>query len=189
MNTILETARLRLRELDDTDLEFMVTMLVASDVMRHYPRRQARELAGEWIARQRSRYEQDGHGLWLAELRDSGERVGQIGLMRQAVNGIDECEVGYLIDRPFWRRGLATEGALATRDYAFGVMNRPRVVSLVMPDNLPGQGVARRLGMEVIGRAPHNGHEHLVYAVANPRGVSGDIRAGAVGAGRPAPTR
>ena len=28
--------------------------------------------------------------------------------------------------------------------------------------------LAKKLGMEVIGRAPHGGYEHLVFAVKNP---------------------
>ena len=88
--------------------------------------------------------------------------------VRQTVNGAEECEVGYLIHRPFWRHGFATEGARACRDYAFTTLGKPRVVSLVRPDNSASQAVARNLGMEVIGRAPHGGYEHLVFAVAAP---------------------
>jgi RimJ/RimL family protein N-acetyltransferase len=44
----------------------------------------------------------------------------------------------------------------------------PRVISLVRPENAASQGVARKLGMEAVGRAPHGGYEHLVFAVKNP---------------------
>ena len=87
---------------------------------------------------------------------------------RQTVNGVEETEVGYLIHRPFWRHGFASEGARACRDYAFATLRKPRVIALVMADNLASQGVANNLDMEVVGRAAHNGHEHLVFAVANP---------------------
>ena len=29
---------------------------------------------------------------------------------------------------------------------------------------------ATELGMEVVGRAPHGGYEHLIFAVRNPEG-------------------
>jgi RimJ/RimL family protein N-acetyltransferase len=167
VKTILETARLRLRELVPADRDFMAEMLAESEMMRYYPRRLTRELSEDWIAKQLARYEADGHGLWLAELRDTGQAIGQIGLVRQAVNGADECEVGYLIHRPYWRKGFATEGALACRDFAFQRLARPRVIALVRPDNEQAQGVARNLGMEVVGHAPHAGTEHLVFAVSN----------------------
>jgi ribosomal-protein-alanine N-acetyltransferase len=166
MKTILETARLRLRELVPGDLDFMAEMLADAEVMRHYPARLTRELSADWIERQIARYAADGHGLWLAEEREGGKPVGQVGLVRQTVNGVEECEVGYLIHQDYWRHGYATEGALACRDYAFNTLGKSRVISLVRPENAASQGVAKKLGMEVIGRAPHGGYEHLVFAVS-----------------------
>jgi RimJ/RimL family protein N-acetyltransferase len=166
MNIILETLRLRLRELVPGDLDFMAGMLADAEVMRHYPARLTRELSAEWIDRQMARYRSDGYGLWLAEARESGNPIGQIGLVRQTVNGAEECEVGYLIHQDYWRQGFATEGALACRDYAFRTLGKSRVIALVRPENAASQGVATNLGMEVVGRAPHGGYEHLVFAVA-----------------------
>ena len=168
MAFIIDTARLRLRELAMTDLDFIAEMLADADVMRYYPKRLTRELSAEWIERQIERYQADGHALWLAVNRETGTPVGQVGLVRQLVNGAEECEVGYLIDRACWRRGFATEGARACRDYAFTALGTHRVISLIRPENVPSQGVARNLGMEVVGHAPHGGYEHLVFAVSNP---------------------
>jgi len=168
VNVILETARLRLRELVPEDLSFMAEMLADAEVMRYYPKRLTRDLSTDWIDRQIARYKTDGYGLWLAEERETGKPVGQVGLVRQRIYDADECEVGYLIHKPYWRHGFATEGALACRDYAFHTLHVPRVISLVRPENAASQGVARNLGMEVIGRAPHGGYEHLVFAVSNP---------------------
>jgi RimJ/RimL family protein N-acetyltransferase len=167
MKTILETPRLKVRELVQGDLEFLAEMLNDAEVMRYYPKRLSRELSGEWIARQMERYASDGYGLWLAVNKATGDPVGQVGLVRQSVNGADECEVGYLIHRPFWRERFATEGGLGCRDYAFGTLRLPRVISLVRPENTVSQGVARNLGMEIVGRAPHGGYEHLLFSVAN----------------------
>src|SRR5438093_11938708 len=117
MKTILETERLKLRELVPEDLDFMAEMLADAEVMRYYPKRLTRELSTDWIDRQIARYNTDGYGLWLAEERESGEPVGQVGLVRPHINGADECKVGYLIHQPFWCPVFVAEGTLACRDY------------------------------------------------------------------------
>jgi RimJ/RimL family protein N-acetyltransferase len=51
------------------------------------------------------------------------------------------------------------------RDYAFQELHLSRVVSLIRPDNVASQAVARKLGMEVADKTMHSGLEHLVFAV------------------------
>jgi ribosomal-protein-alanine N-acetyltransferase len=165
MKTILETARLALREMSLDDLDFVAAMLGHPEVMRFYPKIYSRDEAREWVERQLARYARDGHGLWLVEDRATTEPVGQVGLLMQLVDGVEEPEIGYLIHRPFWRRGLATEAALGVRAWAFETQGHERVISLIRPENLPSQGVARKLGMAPEKRAQHFGMEHIVFAV------------------------
>jgi len=165
MAPILETPRLALREMSPGDLDFVAAMLGHPEVMRYYPKVYSRNEARTWLERQRERYARDGHGLWLAEDRATGEPVGQVGLMTQLVDGVKEPEIGYLIHRPFWRRGLASEAALGVRAWAFDTLGHPRVISLIRPENLPSQGVARKLGMAPEKRVQIFGMEHIVFSV------------------------
>jgi ribosomal-protein-alanine N-acetyltransferase len=162
---ILVTKRLALREMTFGDLDFVAAMLAHPEVMRSY----SREEAEAWVCRQMERYARYGHGLWLVVDRRSGEPLGQVGLTMQEVDGVQEPEVGYLIHRPFWRRGFATEAAVATRDYAFDKLGKARVISLIRPENVPSQGVAAKMGMAVEKRTTHAGLLHLVFAVSRPR--------------------
>lgn len=178
MMTTIETPRLRLREMSLADLDFVAAMLGDAEVMRFYPHRYTREQAVGWIERQMDRYARLGHGLWLVESRETGEPLGQVGLTLQLVNEAWLPELGWLVHRPHWRRGIATEAAAATRDHAFGALGLERVVSLIRPENLPSQGVARKLGMAPVGRAMHAGLEHCVFALEREKRE----RAGASGA-------
>lgn len=166
MNTILRTPRLLLREMSLADLDFVASMLAHPEVMRFYPKCYTREGAKTWIERQTQRYARNGHGLWLAVERESQRPVGQVGLTMQRAGDVEEPEIGYLIHRPFWRRGFATEAAAATRDHALEVLGKPRVVSLIRPENTSSQGVARKIGMTSEGRlVEHGGFPHLVFSV------------------------
>jgi RimJ/RimL family protein N-acetyltransferase len=162
---VLTTARLSLREMVPADLDFVAAMLADAVVMRFYPKTYSRAEAQEWLDRQRARYAREGHALWLTSLRSTGTPVGQIGLVRQTVRGAYETEVGYLLAREFWGQGLATEAARACRDHAFQALGRPRVISLIRPENGSSRRVAERAGMSVVDRTQHWGQDHLVYAI------------------------
>jgi RimJ/RimL family protein N-acetyltransferase len=111
------------------------------------------------------RYARYGHGLWLVTEKATGQPVGQVGAVVQKVRGVDEMEVGYLIHRPFWRRGFAAEAAAACRNYAFSVLNSKRVIALVRPENVPSQGVARKIGLQPEpGLVQFHGFEHIVFS-------------------------
>ncbi|HEX6736806.1 MAG TPA: GNAT family N-acetyltransferase [Vicinamibacteria bacterium] len=166
MTGILTTERLALREMVPADLDFVADMLADPEVMRYYPKTYSRSEAQEWLDRQRTRYLRDGHALWLVSSRASGEAVGQIGVVRQTVRGVDYAEVGYLLARAFWGQGLATEAARACRDHAFQALGRAQVISLIRPENLPSCRVAERMDMKVVDRVPHWGYDHLVYAIS-----------------------
>jgi [ribosomal protein S5]-alanine N-acetyltransferase len=164
---ILETARLLLREMSLGDLDFVAAMLADPEVMRFYPKCYTRDEAIAWIERQLKRYARHGHGLWLVLERTTGDPVGQVGLLIQNIRGVEEKEVAYLIHRPFWQRGFATEAAAACRDHAFEVFARQQVFALVRPENGPSQAVARKLGMQPEAeRVWYSRFEHIVFSIA-----------------------
>jgi [ribosomal protein S5]-alanine N-acetyltransferase len=173
MSVYIETPRTFMREILGNDFEFLLRMLSDPDVMRFYPARYTEKDVRDFINRMRTRYREDGCGLWMLLDRESGEPLGRVGLVRQPVNGVDEFEIGYMVHRPYWRRGLATEAALAVRDYAFAERRLPRVISLIHPENVASQGVAKKLGMQVVGNSLHAGFDHQLFAVANPGVISG----------------
>ncbi|MBI3790607.1 MAG: GNAT family N-acetyltransferase [Gemmatimonadetes bacterium] len=152
--------------MDEGDLAFLSALLGDPRVMRFYPKVLDQDEARAWIARQRQRYEQDGHGLWLLERRDTGEPVGQCGVAMQVVHGVRESEVGYLLAHAHWHQGYATEAARAARDWAFARYPGARVISLIRPENAPSRAVAERNGMQVAGETVHANLAHLVYAVS-----------------------
>jgi [ribosomal protein S5]-alanine N-acetyltransferase len=168
MKLILETPRLLLREMTPDDLDFMAEMLGDTEVMRFYPQTEDRAGAAANIQRQMDRYATSGYGPWLVVNKETGRPVGRVGLIHQVVEGVGETEVGYMIHRPYWRQGLAFEAAAACRDYAFTTLGRDRVISLIRPENLPSQAVARKLGMQPEKEIMHWELRHTVFAMKRP---------------------
>ena len=135
------TARLDFREMTPADLDVMATLLGDPVVMWVYPHPYSREDVLDWIEKTVALYRTRGFGLWLLTLRETGEFVGECGLVPQVVEGRDEVEVGYHIRPEFWGRGLATEAVTACRDFARDVagLAPPR-----RPHRPPERGVAAR---------------------------------------------
>jgi RimJ/RimL family protein N-acetyltransferase len=165
MHVILETARLRLREIVPEDLDFLADLLGDPDVMRFYPNTLDRAGTARWLERQLGRYERDGHGFWIVEDRKAGQSVGQVGLLNQQLDDGIHPEVAYLIHAPYQRQGYATEAALAVRDHAFQALDKSYVVSFIRPENRPSRKVARKLGMKPEGVIRWGGLDHLLFRV------------------------
>lgn len=58
-------------------------------------------------------------------------------------------EIGYWISRKYWGKGYATEAAGALLDYGNKQLDTQRFISLIQPDNISSQNVARKIGMEL----------------------------------------
>ena len=165
MCIVLETERLRLRELVWEDLDFLAELLGDPEVMRFYPNTLDRSGAELWLERQMGRYERDGHGFWMVEDRCDGDPLGQVGLLNQTLDDGVHPEIGYLIHLPHQRRGYATEAAMAVRDHALGALGKEYVVSFIRPENLPSQKVAWKLGMEPARMIRWAELDHLMFRV------------------------
>src|SRR5271154_4789363 len=89
---VLRTQRLTLREFEPGDSGALAAILCDPETMRYYPVPFDRVAVADWIQRNRTRYVDDGHGLWAMILDSSGELIGDCGLVRQSVDGVDEFE-------------------------------------------------------------------------------------------------
>jgi RimJ/RimL family protein N-acetyltransferase len=160
------TRRLVFREMTVDDLDAMAALLGDPNVMRYYPRPKGRGEALAWINWNRSLYQQEGFGLWMIELRDTGEFVGDCGLTLQEVEGVVDVEVGYHVRAEMQGRGYATEAAAACRDHARDVLHRGRLIAIINPVNVPSQRVAIKIGLVHERDATYYGLPARIYATS-----------------------
>jgi RimJ/RimL family protein N-acetyltransferase len=80
-----------------------------------------------------------------------------------------EIELGYDLHPDAWGRGLATEGARAVMQHAFGPLGLERVVAVVKPDNIASQRVLEKAGLKRSGTRDAYGEPMLLYE-AQPGG-------------------
>ncbi|HJA14648.1 MAG TPA: GNAT family N-acetyltransferase [Candidatus Butyricimonas faecavium] len=149
---ILETERLVLRKLEQSDFDEVCKLLQDPVVMYAYEGAFNEQEVQAWLDKMFWRYENEGMALWGVIEKGSGELIGQCGITYQDFNGKRVPEIGYLFRKEFWHKGFATEAAIACKEYAFQVLNFDEIYSIIRDTNIPSQKVALRNGMIEIGR-------------------------------------
>ena len=147
---IIETERLFLREMMESDFDALYEVLADSDIMEHYPYTFDEARVRNWISRNMERYQKDGFGLWAVVLKETGEMIGDCGITMQNIHGQMLPEVGYHIRADRQRKGYATEAAAACIRYAFEKHNFPAVYSYMKHTNIPSQRTAMKNGMKFV---------------------------------------
>ena len=149
MRDALETPRLLLRRWRPDDLDTLARWHVDPELMRHMGKPSfTREEVEADFRRFEQHWAEHGFGLWAAEEKASGELVGRAGLAYHRVWSNDP-EVGWLIDRPWQGRGLATDAGAACVEYALGELGFERVVSICTAENAASRRVMEKLGFRV----------------------------------------
>ena len=159
------TERLLLRAWRESDLDPYARMCSDPEVMRYLPAPLDRRQSEEQIAGFVRHWEERGFGLWTVEHRATGAFVGFVGLLR--VENWPEggaTEVGWRLERSFWGRGLATEGARASLRYGFEVLDLERIISITLPENAASRRVMEKAGMTLRGETRWKGREVVWYA-------------------------
>jgi RimJ/RimL family protein N-acetyltransferase len=89
-----------------------------------------------------------GFGWWFADLRETGELIGFVGLSHPTSLPpmAEEVEVGWRLGRDHWGRGYATEGGAEAVRWAFEERGLDRLISIIDRDNARSLGVAAKLG-------------------------------------------
>ena len=164
-STIVETARLQMRRMSYEDVAALLTVFGDAKVMRYYPAPFDRQRMQAWVDWNQRSYAECGYGLWALILRNGGGLIGDCGLVNQEVQNVQEIEIGYHIRRDLWRQGLATEAALACRDYGFENLSCQRIVSLIHPRNTASRRVAEKVGMELHRETLWKNRPTCIYAV------------------------
>jgi RimJ/RimL family protein N-acetyltransferase len=157
----LSTARLTLRGWRADDAGPYAAIAGDPEIMRYVGGaldppdawRQLALFAGHWVLR--------GYGLWAVE-RD-GELVGRIGLWRP--DGWPGLEVGWLLARPAWGHGYATEAARAAIEWAWAELEDDQLISIIDPCNTASVRVAERLGMRPLREDALRGHAVVIHGL------------------------
>jgi RimJ/RimL family protein N-acetyltransferase len=147
----LETPRLILRPMLAADLDALLLIFTDPKVMASFGVGLfSREQMQRWLQRNLDHQSQFGYGLFSVILKTDGTLIGDCGLETMEIDGQVIAELGYDFRSAYWNQGFATEAALAVRDYAFGVLQLPQLISLIRVGNFASKRVAEKVGMQLV---------------------------------------
>ena len=91
---ILETERLYLREMNQSDFDSLCSILQDEDTMYAYEGAFSDDEVQEWLDKQIFRYQKWNFGLWAVILKETNEMIGQCGLTMQPWKDTEVLVIG-----------------------------------------------------------------------------------------------
>ncbi|MGQ3479133.1 GNAT family N-acetyltransferase [Paenibacillus sp. TY11] len=134
---VLETERLRLRQLTLGDAEDVFAYFSRDEVTKYYDLESFTEVeqAEKFIRSMLTRYEKQEGFRWGITLKEAPERiVGTIGFHNWHKEH-SRIEIGYELAPEYWRQGLMTEAVKVVVDYGFHLPQVHRIEAFIDPDN------------------------------------------------------
>jgi RimJ/RimL family protein N-acetyltransferase len=148
MKYILETERLRLRQLNYGDTVFILNLLNSPGWLEFIGDRNVKteEDAFRYLHDGPMKsYETSGFGLWLVELQIDETPVGMCGLLKR--DYLDHPDIGYAFLPEFMGSGYAFEIASATLTYVTQTLNIPTILATVLPTNKKSIRLLEKIGL------------------------------------------
>ena len=146
---ILTTPRLILRAAVEEDISILQDLIFGdSDVMRFAfsGSPMAGDVAEDFIRRFFT-FGSSLTGFAVLTEKPAGEIIGFAGLAPRVALGADDFEIGFVLARRAWGRGIATEIGEAQLVFGFEQLKCGRLLGLVDPRNAPSIHALEKLGM------------------------------------------
>jgi ribosomal-protein-alanine N-acetyltransferase len=165
MHTVFQTLRLLVRPFLSEEEQIFVDLYSDDEVTRHVTKRNEEE--------RRQRFKElledpadSGLGRWGVFDRGDGGFIGTCKLMPNDTD-INKIELGYVLARKYWGRGLATELTKALVEYGFQKKGLWEICACVDPGNAASQNVLLKAGLKRNGTVFWHGRELPFFSIKN----------------------
>jgi RimJ/RimL family protein N-acetyltransferase len=161
----IETARLRLRAFTPDDLDALSSIYGDPDVARGFITRKpkSKEETLAMLTRDIERFDKRGVGVWGVVDKENQELIGRAAL--QYLDRTPEVEVSFILAKPYWGRGLATEAAEALLKYGFEGAGLERIVGVAHVDHVASHRVMEKAGMRYERDGRFYGSDMRYYSI------------------------
>ncbi|GIN73699.1 alanine acetyltransferase [Bacillus sp. J14TS2] len=149
---VLETERLRLRKLKETDVEDVFYYGSDAEVSRYvtWDRHQTIIDTKRFLEFAKGRYAEKQVAPWGIEWKETGKIIGTIDFIWWNPKH-RSAEIGYVLSRDFWGRGIMTEAAKEVIRFGFEEMDLMRIQARCLVENIGSSRVMEKAGMSFEG--------------------------------------
>ena len=166
MKTILETARLLLRQFEISDADNFYELNLNPNVIKYTGNSAFKDIdeAKEFLENY-SDYQRNGFGRWAVIEKSTNQFLGWCGLKYD--EKLDETDIGFRFFEHFWNQGFAKESAKACIDYGFNELNLKTIVGRAMKENLASIKVLEKIRFQYDRDFDFEGKEGVIYRIEN----------------------
>ncbi|WP_300599482.1 glutamine-hydrolyzing GMP synthase, partial [uncultured Helicobacter sp.] len=152
---VLQTSRCIVRELRHSDFNALKAILQDKATMWAWSEDFDDKEVQKWLDRAYKNYKKLGFDWWAVIGKENGQMIGLAALTKPKF-----LEISYIIKKPFWNQGYASEIGTELKKYAFEKLGAKEVYCICREDNLASQQVALKLGGKKVSESlDSNGKE------------------------------
>lgn len=148
-NYIFKSERLGFRNWVEADITPMIKISGDPEVMKNFPATATPEQTTDFILRMQEMYTEKGFCYFAVDNLENNVLIGFIGLCHQEYNVAFSpfVDIGWRLDKKYWGKGFATEGAKRCLEYAFNVLDLDNIKSTAPLVNLNSINIMEKIGM------------------------------------------
>jgi RimJ/RimL family protein N-acetyltransferase len=161
---VIETARLHLRKFTPRDFGDVYPIFSDPEVVKYMK-------TGAPVSKEETQtalmsiikhWKKHGFGRWAVVLKETGKLIGYGGLR----NLYGTPELVYLLAKPYWGIGLATELAKACLKWGFEERHFERIVAITKPEHAASRHIMEKIGMVYESDAIYHDIHVVLYAIS-----------------------
>lgn len=155
MNLIIETERLILRPILESDVDGMFELDANPEVHKYLGNKPitTKAQAADVIQVIRSQYQKNGIGRFAVVLKETNDFIGWAGLKLETNtinNHQNYYDLGYRLQQNYWGKGYATESAKAWLNYGLNTLQLQKICAAASCDNTASNKILSKIGMTFI---------------------------------------
>lgn len=161
----LETPRLLLRQFTPDDTQELYRIYSQPDLFKYMSNEKPLlwEQTKGVIDSFTENWQKHHFGVWAVVYKKNQQLIGHCGF--KFLENTPEVQIGYLLLKPYWGMGLATESAWAALKYGFEVAQLNRVVAIAKPENIASRRVMEKIGMKYEKEAYYYDNDVVYYSI------------------------